>query len=69
MKKKNLPEIIDRKSITVDIDVRISANLKKLSKDIGKPLYIMVEDALRTYILRQQKFHDARLKRKKSIDS
>lgn len=63
MKKINQPKKVIRKTITADVDTKIAFDLRQLSKDIGKPVYVMVEEALRTYILRQRKFHETRLKK------
>lgn len=65
MRKKPLQEKIERKVLAAAIDVRIAKSLKSFSEEIDKPQYIMVEEALRTYLLRQRKIYDARLKREK----
>lgn len=65
MRKKKPPEKVTRKVIAALVDVRLADSLKEFSKEVGKPIYIMIEEALRTYLLRQKKIHGARIKRKK----
>lgn len=65
MSKREPIEKVTRKVIAALIDVRVAKDLKAFSEEVGKPIYIMIEEALRTYLLRQRKIHDARIRRDK----
>lgn len=65
MEKRKPAKKVTRKVIGALVDVKILKSLRAFSEETGKPIYIMVEEALRTYLLRQRKIHEARLKRKK----
>lgn len=66
MRRKKPIDPVDRKNLSAAIDIRVVADLKKLSKEINKPVYLMLEEALKTYILRKRKFHKNRIARIKS---
>lgn len=65
MGRKRKISAIERIRIAAAVDIDVVNDLKQLSKDLNEPIYILVEKALRTFILRQRKFLDARLKREK----
>lgn len=62
---KKKPDSIVRKKFGATLDARLLTDLKKLSKEINKPAYLMVEEAIKTYILRKRKFHKKRMARTK----